>query len=362
MVIFLSFLSRILYLSITYISSLIFTPYDRSTSLADENNIFEFMLRWDALYFNEICKNGYYNEHMTAFLPLYPYMVKEISKIFKISCLSAGILLNNTIFILNSIILYKITSKRYNERMAFLSSIFYIFNPASVIYSSTYSECIFMFLFLIGFYFLENRNFFKSFFFFGLCGMCRSNAVLFNVFVFFLNIKYWLGGLLLINIFFGLVQGYWYLKINPGENIIFIPYSYIQKKYWEQGFLRFYTFKKNIPNIFVGFPFLVFCLIICFRFLKNNFTNILNKSYSNQRMRNTTALVLILVIQCIITILFLHWNMFYRFVSYNPFIYWALVSLYEEYKDQMWFLLLMFGYFNFSILYCILFGSYYPPA
>ncbi|EJW03388.1 hypothetical protein EDEG_02276 [Edhazardia aedis USNM 41457] len=274
----LSTLFRIFYIILAKISHKTFESFDKSTNLI-RPKYFEYLLRWDAVYFLEICTKWYYSEHHLAFFPLLPLLIKLILAIFSIenscsSCLVTGVLVNNFLFVCNTVLLYKITKKRYDAYVAEVVSLFYMINPSSIIFSSFYSDSLYMFLFLTFFITLEKES--KSMVntilkcsSLALMSLTRSNSIL-NV-LFFVRIPVDLNDLILNVAYilatvvpFILFQLYSY-KTMKLDNFT-VPYSYIQSNYWDQGFLKFYFDRKNIPNFLVGFPFVIFGLHSFFSF------------------------------------------------------------------------------------------------
>lgn len=51
------------------------------------------------------------------------------------------------------------------------------------------------------------------------------------------------------------------------------PYSYVQSKYWEVGFLRYYQVKK-IPNFIMAAPTLALVLCSCFLYFRDNYSHL----------------------------------------------------------------------------------------
>ncbi|EPR78472.1 GPI mannosyltransferase, partial [Spraguea lophii 42_110] len=239
----LSILSRIIILSIGKLSSKIFIPFDK-TQLS--NSPFNFILHWDAINFYIVSKHGYFSEHILAFYPFYPYTVRFITSIFNISTLLSGFIISNLCFIINSLLLYHITHK-IHPNLAYSTFLFFIFSPASILSSSLYTESIFMSLFLLG---LPNTISFKNiidynFIFHIFVIFTRSNGLLFCIFYLKKPIKF-----MILILSFIIHNTFLYLYTG-----IPFTYTYIQKTYWEQGFLKFYTYAKNIPNTLVGLPF-----------------------------------------------------------------------------------------------------------
>ncbi|KAM0686088.1 hypothetical protein COBT_002694 [Conglomerata obtusa] len=357
-------LSRLFYLLLAKKSSETFLPFDKTTLLLKKNYC-NFILRWDAIYFREIAIFNYTKEHLTAFFPMYPKLIKIVADTIGKNVLFAGVLINNILFVINSILLYKITLNHYDEEIAEYSFMFYIIHPAAIIFSSLYSETLYMFLFLTGYYCLEKKKIFLASILFSFSAMTRSNGIL-NV-LFLINLSNFVESIKSLNycaliiIPFVLKQYYDYKKL--GLTDITIPYSYIQKKYWEQGFLKFYTYKKNLPNFLVGIPFILFSLYCILSFLKSKLYaqgNFSMRYFLDRKNYNISILFALLTIQTFLCVFFVHMQMFARFVSYNPFFYWCLSFLFSD--RNRGFILLVYGYFFYGIAYAILFGAYYPPA
>lgn len=178
----------------------------------------------------------------------------------KISFLTVSILFNNLIFILSSLLLHKISLLFFNNKISYVSALYFICNPASIIYSSMYSESLFTFLFLLGLWYSIHKNFFKASLLFSLSSLCRSNAIMFVLFVKSLYIPICLIPISIFQIFsLGCIWNY-----NCTTKLL-IPYSYVQNKYWQQGFLKFFTL-GNIPNVAIGLPVILLSIYFIFNF------------------------------------------------------------------------------------------------
>lgn len=253
--------SRVYYLSLSYLASKAIYPYDKSRSLVNTDSPFKFLLSWDTFHFYNIAENGYLAEHTYAFFPLYPYLVRVISQITGIDTLSIGVLLSNLCFILSSVILYRLSVQRMSPHHAYLSTIFYSFNPASIVYSSMYTESIFTLLFLLAIYNFGKNRHINVLLLLVLATMCRSNAILFIV---FLKYKLWPAFLIPISLF----QLYCLAmtSFKTCQFMPYIPYSRVQRIYWDQGPFRFYTM-ANLPNLFVGLPFILYSLYVLYLYV-----------------------------------------------------------------------------------------------
>lgn len=427
-----AFCSRVAVILLGYFASLVFERFDKSTELSTNPSIFKHLLSWDALHILHIADRGYTYEHSIPFFPLLPMILRCIP--FSDN-LTKGVICSNLFFIISAMLLYKITLEKYSHPIAFLSTVFFIFNPASVIYSGLYTESLFCLLFLMSFRYLQLGNVFRAATFIGLCGLTRSNSI---IFVIFFKAIYFP-----VIIFpFAFLQ-LWHLLLVMRQQCsfrIFVPYSYVQRIYWNQGFLRFFTV-QNIPNVFFGIAPICHSVYIIklyveaklFQFftrlnrdingvnntdkntntenpMKHNtgitknmvgthkgvasaetfdlrtafltWCNIQIKKYKDLKKINdlkllwyflqdpfyveatsdTSKLVIILALQIIVLIFFVHWNIAYRFISFNPFLYWSFAFLSERYHRSLVFQSVAAFHFSFGIIYTILFSVFYPPA
>lgn len=121
--------------------------------------------RWDSAAYYSIIKNGYQpSSDITTiysnipFFPLYPYLVKSIGWLgFQVPdgfYIIFGVLLSNLFFLAAIILLYKMVIEDFgfSETIAMRSiGLIYVF-PTSFIFSSFYTESLFFFLSVVGFY------------------------------------------------------------------------------------------------------------------------------------------------------------------------------------------------------------------
>ncbi|AFN83710.1 putative integral membrane protein [Encephalitozoon romaleae SJ-2008] len=354
--------SKVFYVGISYFAYLLLPRFDKSTELISTNSCLKFLLSWDAIHFLEIMEKGYGKAHVVAFFPLLPYMSRVVARLLSLEPYTTGVLVSCTASVLSSVLLYRISQRRYGNKIAIMSCILFIFNPAAIVYTAMYSESLFMLLFLLGIYFLENNSIVHGTLFLSLCGLCRSNAILFAPFIIYPLGKNALLRMIVLLLPLGIFQYYSLLMINKATNTyrIFIPYFYIQKTLWDQGFLRFFTL-KNIPNVLVGLPFILISLYIL-REYWNKRSTVNPKMYMDTQRFNTDMCAIVLLVQTLITIFLIHWNMYFRFISFNPLIYWMLAEKYYTIEKGFGKRLLFRFYFGFGVAYAVLFGCFYPPC
>ncbi|EIJ89380.1 GPI mannosyltransferase 2 [Nematocida parisii] len=387
-------LSRAVTLAVSAVSSLVIPHHDFSDILLHTESALSFLIRWDAIYFYNIAKYGYVSDNTTAFFPLYPGLVHLLNKFTPMPIVTAGILISNLAFLASSIILYKVTYKHFNQSYAVRSCILFCFSPCSILYSTMYTEAVFCMCVLMAVEsVLADRG--VSYIWVVLASYTRSNGFILSPLCFIEGlIKYsYTTGIIMASmpvLAFMSVQMYWFINRFPYIRVL--PYSYVQAEYWEQGFLQFYKHSKNIPNIIVGCPFVLLSCLITYNYVlkekyilqfiydqgHERFLNIKQKiiqkitvlpnkentkksKYPNMEIFSFVRLFLhcILIFQIILSIFFIHMNMHFRFVSYNPVIYWELSEIFK--RRGIW-NLLFFGYICFGLSYAALYGAYFPPA
>lgn len=398
-IMFIAILSRTFLLLSGYLSFFLMGRYDRSTELSTNTSIFKYLLSWDAVHFLHIADNGYTHEHAMPFFPLLPYIIRQLPTS---NNLTKAVLFNNVIFILSAMLLYKISLKKYSRRTSLLAVHCFIFNPAAIIYSVFYTEALFAFLFFMAYYYLQSNRQVRAVSMLMLCGMCRSNSLLFLMFVkavWFLPVLFFTAGF----------QLYCLLRMvrNTCNFRIFVPYSYIQAEYWDQGFMKFYR-KQNIANFIYGMPFVLYSIYIIYEYVKSrifiarkiseshkiarsldNDSSIFNTDKDNpktealsikslltfknllsvirdplfsEKTTLLTKLVIILGIQTLMLIFLIHWNTAARFISYNPFLYWAFAFLIQNKFHSTIFRFSTALFLTYTLLYAIFFSCFYPPA
>lgn len=252
----LSIFSRIFVLSFGKLASLIFQRFDKSTALSISKSPFIYLESWDTVHFINIARNGYAQEHTLPFFPLVPLIVRTLNFW---DVLTTGVIFNNIIFICSTLVFHKVSLLYFPPDFSFVSTVFFIFNPASIIYSSFYTEGLFTLIFFLAFFNLTSGKHLKAAILLGISSFCRSNAVLFVMFTKVLYFPIVVAPFALFQLFSLLLIWKRTLSFR-----VFLPYSLIQEKYWNHGFLKFITI-RNTPNILVGFPVIAISLFFLYQ-------------------------------------------------------------------------------------------------
>uniref|UniRef100_A0A7N0UPG1 GPI mannosyltransferase 2 n=1 Tax=Kalanchoe fedtschenkoi TaxID=63787 RepID=A0A7N0UPG1_KALFE len=279
---------------------------------------------WDGVYFTRIAQCGYEYEQTYAFLPLFPICMRVLSRtVFRplvpliglraVLGLS-GYLLNIVAFALAAVYMYKLSLRILKDSEASLrAAILFCFNPASIFYSSIYSESLYSLLSVGGIYHLLSGENNLAVTLLALSGSVRSNGILNAGYVCFETLHgtyvalihrksalmvitfLVLGVLRSICIFVPFVafQAYGYYNICLGRKPdemspwcsarVPLLYNYIQSHYWGVGFLRYFQLKQ-LPNFLLASPILslAICSIVHFVRLRPSLFTSLGFKASNE--------------------------------------------------------------------------------
>jgi len=154
------------------------------------------LAKWDSLHFLHVAEHGYVFESDLAFFPGFPLALNTIDAVLqpllssvltkRTRLLIAAMLLNNVSFIVSCVLLNRLVLQLVgSSTVAFLASLFFAFNPASVFFSVAYSESLFFLCSLFGLLLCYRGRLFLAAFAFALCSFVRSNGVVFIGFFWF---------------------------------------------------------------------------------------------------------------------------------------------------------------------------------
>ncbi|XP_073104002.1 uncharacterized protein [Elaeis guineensis] len=312
-------LSRLLLLTLILLWRLLFRPYDTSASLNPSclssataggrlvpsgpilwpriGAAIEASVVWDGVYFVRIAECGYEYEQTYAFFPLLPLCISLLSRFvfaplvpmigYRPVLALSGYVLNNIAFLFAAVYFYSRLSVLIlkDPAAAFRASILFCFNPASVFYSSIYTESLYALCSLGGLYYLFSGANTVAMLLLALSGSARSNGALNAGYFCFqamqhaynaiiqkkrpiLAVHAIIGGVarsICVFVPFLAFQAYGYSNICLG-GISYelrpwckarIPnlYGFLQSHYWGVGFLRYFQVKQ-LPNFLLASPIL----------------------------------------------------------------------------------------------------------
>ncbi|CAN8312026.1 unnamed protein product [Cochlearia groenlandica] len=269
---------------------------DNAVSKTLENGIV-----WDSVYFIRIAECGYEYEQAYAFLPLLPFFISLLSRTFfaplvpliglRAVMVFPGYFVSNLAFVFAAIYLFRVSVIILKDNEAsFRASIVFCFNPASIFYSSIYSESLYALFSIGGLYHLLSGTSNVAVLWFALSGCARSNGLLNAGYICFqtmhrayralyqrkrvsLALQVLVTGFLrcvCICLPFVTFQAYGYYNICHGHKLdelrpwckarVPLLYNFIQSHYWGVGFLRYFQFKQ-LPNFLLASPIL--SLAVC---------------------------------------------------------------------------------------------------
>ncbi|KAK7400727.1 hypothetical protein VNO78_12015 [Psophocarpus tetragonolobus] len=307
--------SRLLLLTLISLFRTLVSPYDTSARLnppclsavaaataataADvSSSALENGVVWDSVYFLRIAQCGYEYEQTFAFLPLLPLSIYPFSDHRPLLALSAY-LVNNAAFVVAALYFYQLSlAVLKNPQTALRAAVLFCFNPASVFYSSIYSESLYALMCFGGMYYFVSGGNNLAVILFALSGCARSNGVLNAGYLCFqtMHRSYHalfhkkrvtlalqiviVGALRTACIFapFVAFQAYGYCNMCVGRSPdeirpwckarIPLLYNYIQSHYWGVGFLRYFQLKQ-LPNFLLASPILSLALCSVVHYAKS---------------------------------------------------------------------------------------------
>lgn len=136
---------------------------------------------FDGVHYLSIANNGYY-QYEQAFFPLYPLMIRYLSKLLGSSFLLSGMFISNLSFLILLFVFWKLLSikeLKLSEKQKKWSLVFLAFFPTSFYFGSVYTESLFLLLVILSFLYLSKGK--KIFF--GIFAALASATKLIGVFL-----------------------------------------------------------------------------------------------------------------------------------------------------------------------------------
>ena len=115
--------------------------------------------KWDGIWYQRIADYGYdptvAHGNGVAFSPLYPLMVREVASALSITYLAAGVLISTVCFLVALVLLHGLIARRSGERMARTAVWLTAFFPVAYLFSSVYTESLYLLLTVLAFVLIE---------------------------------------------------------------------------------------------------------------------------------------------------------------------------------------------------------------
>ncbi len=340
-----------------------------NTSLCIEmiKRLIQRLTNWDMVYFVNIARRGHEYEHEWAFGFVYPgiirYFGSQLTKRFQFFHIlnsfgenyvysATTIIIGNISHYFATIVLYYLTRETFNNKkirspsgLPFITALLYTISPAGVFLATGYTESLFALLSFTGLYLrlvsldklssrfrpVSNPTLYViSGMIFASANLIRSNGILWGIlflydcFIALVNFRFKevaysiIAGIM---IFLSLIysqyvpftdfcpeRGEWCLNSIPSI------YNYIQSKYWNIGFLNYWT-PNNVPNFLFALPTIYL---------------IINSSihyYHTYPFATTFPIIYAQIVLLILSLCLFHIQILTRIGSQLPVIYWYVADL-----------------------------------
>jgi GPI mannosyltransferase 2 len=233
--------------------------------------------RWDAAHYLSIASGGYSYEQALAFFPAYPFFLRILTDVFPTEMsiqkdtilILTGLVVSNFLFVGSTVVFsYLCTDFGLSSRQSILALLLFCFNPASVFFSTVYSESMYCFSAMLALALYNRSQYAFCALFYFLASATRSTGVL-NAIPILLDLLRlgsksdctWQLSLLFIISIPPLVWNSYlrYRLFSDSEECPWNVYSHLQAKHWNVGFLRQYQLRQ-LPNFALALP--VFCFSI----------------------------------------------------------------------------------------------------
>ncbi len=117
---------------------------------------------WDGTWYQRIADYGYdptvAHGNVVAFSPLYPMLVRYVHAYLPVSLLVAGVLISSACFFAAMIVLYHLVERRSGQRVARRVIWLTAFFPTAYLFSSVYTESLYLLVTVATFALLEYRR------------------------------------------------------------------------------------------------------------------------------------------------------------------------------------------------------------
>jgi hypothetical protein len=138
--------------------------------------------KWDGIWYQRIADYGYdptvAHGNGVAFSPLYPLLVRETAEALSVTYLVAGILVSTVCFLLALVLLHRLIARRSGERIARTTVWLTAFFPVAYLFSSVYTESLYLLLTVLTFTLLERGWALGSSIFGALTVLARPQGIL----------------------------------------------------------------------------------------------------------------------------------------------------------------------------------------
>jgi hypothetical protein len=143
-----------------------------------DNPVVDRFILYDSYNYAQIATEGYSEDRLTAFFPLFPLIVHGFVTVTGFDVYWAGFIMSNFFFVCSLWLLYRLMTKRgLSERVKMITLSVLSFFPSSYFFSAFYTESFFLFLALSAFLCWGNNRRGAAYFIGGLAALTRIVGV-----------------------------------------------------------------------------------------------------------------------------------------------------------------------------------------
>ena len=150
-----------------------------------------------------------------------------------------------------------------------------------------------------------------------------------------------------------------------------LSYSFIQGKYWNVGFLSYYTV-NNTANFLLALPMFALSFLGIYSYIRLNAANLkaimLNRNmlrkYQGDKSVHILPIFIMWAFMTMYCLLMMHVQVINRFMSSMPCVFWGLSYIYYAYRESKHAspYLFLSHLVSFATVLTVLFATFYPPA
>lgn len=327
--------------------------------------------RWDAAHYLSIASGGYSYEQALAFFPAYPFVIRAFTDVLPIDMsiqkdtilVLTGLVVSNGFFVGSAVVLiYLCTDFGLSSRQTILALLLFCFNPASVFFSTVYSESMYCFNAMLAIALYNRSQYACSALFFFMASATRSTGFL-NAIPILLDLlrlgskscRIWRMALLCIISIPPLAWNSYlrYQLFTESEESPWNVYAHLQAKHWNVGFLRQYQLRQ-LPNFALALP--VFCFSVHMIYIFYEMKVSLSVQMQGLYLRHCVHLLSLLLLGGCVA----HVQVTTRLVfSSSPIVY-ILFAGYFSTASSLWKRMLIVYFLIYFVCGIMLHANFYP--
>jgi hypothetical protein len=171
------FLTRLVFLILTYLEVLFIVPTASSNAIS-LRTLLQNWNHWDANEYVTVATQGYNDVVKAAFFPLYPLLERGGSILLHVPVYASGLLLSNLAFLGVLIVMYRFVESEFDAATAQRSIFYLAIFPTAFFFFAGYNESLFLLCVLLFFYALRRGSWWLAGLFGAFAMLTRSAALI----------------------------------------------------------------------------------------------------------------------------------------------------------------------------------------